>query len=373
MEYILTSLLHAPSLTYSSGLSALHALYVCLKPPKIFLPLNRPGEGYHGSAAVIDLHRRLTGCEVLDLDDEEALKVRCGKGDVLHVETPVNPTGEARDIAHYADIAHARGALVVVDSTFAPPSLQDPFVQAADVVMHSGTKYLGGHSDMLCGVLATRDAGMLEKLREERAVLGTVMGSLEAWLGVRSLRTLGLRVERQSASAEKLVAWLKSCLDTTPTEKDSGHEEEEEDDDDGEASSVVRRCVSRLTHASLQAPTSPWLQTQMPHGYGPVFALWMRSPALARRLPSRLHLFTHATSLGGVESLIEWRVMSDKTVDGRVMRISVGVEAWEDLKADLLAGFRALCEEVEKEKTEGDERREGGGHGERGFGEAMMG
>jgi cystathionine gamma-synthase len=89
-----------------------------------------------------------------------------------------------------------------------------------------------------------------------------------------------------------------------------------------------------------------WLSKQMPGGFGPVFAVWMKNKDLARKLPSKLELFHHATSLGGVESLIEWRRMSDQTVDARVMRISVGVESWEDLKQDLLNGFKALEGEV---------------------------
>lgn len=315
---------------------------------------------------MIHLHKKLTGCEVLDIDDDDALKESLRKGDVLHVETPINPIGEARNIAYYTQIAHAVGALVVVDSTFAPPGLQDPFLHGADVVMHSGTKYLGGHSDMLCGVLATKDSELLEKLREERAVLGSVMGSLEGWLGVRSLRTLGVRVERQSASAGKLVAWLDDCLKPKYTYS-SGKE--------NDGSSYVRKCVTRIAHASLQSllPQNTWLKTQMPNGYGPVFAIWMRDDRLARRLPSKLHLFTHATSLGGVESLIEWRIMSDKTVDGKLMRLSIGVEACEDLKRDLVGGFKALVEEEEEEGERAKEEATEGGHGERGFGEAMMG
>ena len=321
LEALLTPLLHAPCLTYSSGLAALHAAYVFLHPRRVSI-----GGGYHGSHSVLGLHARLTGLQTLRLDcPAEDLH----PGDVVHLETPVNPTGEAFEIAKYAEKAHARGAWVLVDATFGPPGLQEPFRCGADVVMHSGTKFLGGHSDMLCGVLATRREEWIRGLARDRTSLGSVMGSFEGWLGVRSLRTLELRVGRQSESAERLVRWLA-----------------EEVGKEGE----VGRAVVEVRHASLQEGDMPWLRKQMPNGFGPVFAIWMRDEALARRLPSKLALFHHATSLGGVESLIEWRTMSDTTVDTRLLRVSVGVEKWEDLRDDLLNGFRELYAEQVSEQ-----------------------
>lgn len=274
---------------------------------------------------MLGLHRKITGAKTLPLDcREEGL----GEGDVVHLETPVNPTGEAFNISTYAEKAHSRGAYLLVDATFGPPGLQDPFQWGADVVMHSGTKYLGGHSDMLCGVLATNHPGWINGLKDERTYLGSVMGSLESWLGVRSLRTLEVRVGRQSESAEKLVGWLDELA--------------RDGNGNGEG---LGRVVERVRHASLQIDDFGWLKKQMPNGFGPVFAVTMRSERLARRLPSKLELFHHATSLGGVESLIEWRAMSDKSVDTRLLRVSVGLEHFEDLKIDLLRGFKALLEE----------------------------
>lgn len=281
---------------------------------------------------MLALHTRLSGLKVIPLDcAAEDLQ----PGDVVHLETPLNPTGEALSIAKYAAKAHARGAWLFVDSTFGPPGLQDPFLWGADVVMHSGTKYLGGHSDLLCGVLATRHEGLLAGLRADRVFLGSVMGGLEGWLGVRSLRTLELRVRRQSENAAELVQWLHTFLHSDETGRQFADVRS------------VQDVVLKVQHASLQVEDRDWLLKQMPNGFGPVFALWMKSERMARRLPSKLQLFSHATSLGGVESLIEWRTMSDETVDTRVMRVSVGVENWMDLKADLLAGFRALKEAEE--------------------------
>lgn len=330
LEAVLSALLGGPALTYSSGLSAFHALLVYLNPKRIALT-----GGYHGCHGVIALLHKLTGLQTVSLEQVDADEDGLQPGDVLHVETPLNPTGEARDLAHYAAKARARGCYLVVDATFAPPPLLEPFRWGVDAVMHSGTKYFGGHSDMLCGVLAVRPehaADWLPQLRTERLVLGSVMGSLEGWLGVRSLRTLALRVERQSASATQLVAWLAA-------EARRGED------------SVVGRVVGRLQHASLQPEAQvegSWLRRQMPKGWGPVFSIVTRTEADARRLPSKLHLFHHATSLGGVESLIEWRAVSDKSVAKTVLRVSVGVEAWEDLREDLLQGFQALLDERDR-------------------------
>lgn len=340
LETILTPLIYPRALpedyeslanhvvSYSSGLSAFHALLVSVVPKVVAI-----SGGYHGCHGVLDLHKRMHGVKTVDLHADEAAweASGIGKGDLVHLETPLNPTGEAFSIKKYAERAHARGAYLSVDATFGPPGLQDPFLWGADFVMHSGTKYIGGHSDMLCGILATASTPEgLERaqgLRADRIFLGAVLGSLEGWLGVRSLRTFELRVQRQSSNADRLVAWLDDALNGK-----------------GEDSALVKKVVSRVTHASLQKDDFPWLKEQMPHGFGPVFSIYTHNIDQARSLPSHLHLFHHATSLGGVESLIEWRKMSDAEVDERLLRVSIGVENWEDLKNDFLAAFKALAE-----------------------------
>lgn len=326
LEAILTSLLGGPTLTYSSGLSAFHAMLVLLNPRRVAI-----GGGYHGCHGVLQVLNKLNGLEKLELEDEADL-AKLQKGDVIHVETPLNPTGEGRNLEYYRRKADELGCYLTVDATFAPPPLLEPFKFGADLVMHSGTKYFGGHSDMLCGTLTVRPDHAdkwFNTLREERLYLGSVMGSLEGWLGVRSLRTLELRVARVSSNAQHLVDWLASELKV--------------------GNNLVSDLVYKVQHASQQpeaADPNSWLRRQMPNGYGPVFSLWMKSGDLAKRLPSKLHLFAHATSLGGVESLIEWRAMTDRNIDYRVLRVSIGVEGWEDLKQDLLQGFQALKDEA---------------------------
>lgn len=324
-ETILSTLCNGQAIAYSSGLSALHAALTLLNPRSISV-----GEGYHGCHGVIALFTRTTGLKKLALDcAPESLR----KGDVILLETPVNPKGTAFDIRHFADKAHAAGAVLIVDSTFAPPGLQEPFAFGADLIMHSGTKYFGGHSDLLSGVLVTKsdEQGELwyKQLFEDRVFLGSVMGNMESWLGVRSLRTLEVRVQRQSSNAAKLVSWLDSALrEANPA---AGSVEEN-----------VQTVLEEVFHASTQQDGGEWLAEQMPHGFGPVFAITMKTEKLARYLPGKLHFFQHATSLGGVETLIEWRTLSDRMVDRRLLRVSVGLENWEDLRADLERAFGEL-------------------------------
>ncbi|EAW13233.1 putative transsulfuration enzyme family protein [Aspergillus clavatus NRRL 1] len=318
-EAILSTLLSAHAVTYATGLAALHAALVLLNPRRISV-----GEGYHGSHEVIGVLSRLTGLQKLPLDcPADALEA----GDVVLLETPVNPLGTVFSIEAYARKAHARGAYLIVDSTFAPPGLQDPFLWGADVVLHSGSRYFGGHSDMLCGVLGVKRADWHWQLLEDRAALGHVMGNLEGWLGVRSLRTLEIRVQRASESSAKLIAWLDQAMKVDSP--GSGSEEE-----------TIQNAVKRIYHASLQ--DEPWVRQQMPNGFGPVFAIVLKDEEAAKTLPSKLSFFQHATSLGGVESLIEWRALSDCRVDRKLLRISVRLEDWQDLKMDLLQAFTSL-------------------------------
>ncbi|KAF3939893.1 hypothetical protein ABW19_dt0210317 [Dactylella cylindrospora] len=324
LEAILSQYFGGYALVYASGLAAFHAALVHYNPKRLSI-----GDCYHGCHGVADIFSRLTGMKQIPLDcPAEDLQ----EGDVIHLETPLNPMGEAWDIAKYAEKAHSRGAILIVDSTFAPPPLQDPFKFGADLVMHSASKYIGGHSDMLGGVLVTRDLEQRWTMFKDRLYVGGVMGNLEAWLGVRSARTLELRVVREGENATNLVKWLDGELRA-------------------EGGNAVKKVVGRVRHASLQK--EEWVRKQMPNGFGPVFAIEMKTPFLAKNLPSHLQLFMHATSLGGVESLIEWRAMSDPFVAKTVLRVSVGIENWEDLRDDFIQAFEKLAELKESVEING--------------------
>lgn len=257
LETLLSPILNGHVITYSSGLSAFHALLVHTNPKTLAI-----GQAYHGNHDVASIFSRLTGLRTVGIHGEAAFEGVEG-GDLVHLETPINPTGEALSIRRFAEEAHRRGALLSVDSTFAPPPLQDAFAQGADIVLHSGTKYIGGHSDLLCGILVVKDAETADRLRWERGILGCVMGNLEGWLGIRSMRTLALRVERASKNAEALVRWL---------------------DEEVKKGGAVGKVVERVRHASVQedgAEEGGWLREQMPNGFGPVFVIMVTFPSLS--------------------------------------------------------------------------------------------
>ncbi|KAI9891146.1 MAG: hypothetical protein M1814_002989 [Vezdaea aestivalis] len=334
-EAILSSILHGHATAFGSGLAALHAILLVLKPPVVSV-----GQTYHGTRAVLELHRNLTGMEIVPLDCAlDQLKSTgpemIGREPIILVETPVNPTGEAIDLELYRAKAHQASAILVVDSTLAAPPIQDPFAQGADVVFHSATKYLGGHSDLLGGVVAVRP-GLLrssskiwlaakaldEELKIVREVVGNNIGGLEGWLGCRSARTLELRVLRASSNAVILVERIQKLIDE---QKEKG-------------------ALERIRHASLQ--NEEWVRKQMPGGFGGVFAVNFRVVDQAKRFPGLLDIWTSATSLGGVESTCEWRGNSDSGAERNLVRFSTGVEGIEDLWADLKKGL----DELEKDE-----------------------
>ncbi|KAF9653458.1 cystathionine gamma-synthase [Thelephora ganbajun] len=317
VEKVLSKILKGNAMTYASGLAAAFAALMLLNPQRIAIT-----EGYMGVQQAVQQFKRIRGgeLEVIDIDDEFQ------DGDVCWIETPMNPTGESRSIKYYADKVHAVGGRLIVDSTFGPPPLQEPFKWGADIVMHSATKYLGGHSDLLGGVLVVKTVEEWNQLFETRTQCGNVMGSFEAWLLLRSLRTLHLRVPRQSQTGTALANWLKFA---------SGGNAH-----DG----IPAGLIEMVYHSSFQKPDAQGFtpEKQMEGGYNASFSIVMTTIEQARALPHALKYFVPATSLGGVESLIEHRLGSDPGSDPRLVRLSVGVEELDDLKDDLRTGLQSL-------------------------------
>ncbi|KAJ1654653.1 hypothetical protein IWQ61_005455 [Dispira simplex] len=313
------------AVTYGAGLAATFALLLHLKPRRVAL-----GVGYHGSKATLDLYmRKVAAVEVISIDAPYK------SGDLVWLENPVNPTGEVVDVRHYADRAHANGALLLVDATLAPPPLQQPFRQGADFVLHSSAKYLGGHSDSIGGIIVTRCCKDATELRVQRTLLGSTMGSLETWLLLRSLRTLEIRVLQQSRIATQLVAWLHTAVRGRPE------------------SGLPVGVISKIYHASLQKlPPSMNVCEAFPHGFGAVFTLEFHSQAHAKRFPYLLRLSQAATSFGAVHTTMEWRHAIDLTQSPKTLRVSIGLEALSDLKQDWCRALNALKfgEDVVKHK-----------------------
>ena len=271
---------------------------------------------YHGTAKQLrEMLPRWGGtAEFVDTTDLDAVRRALEPGAILlWVETPSNPLLRVSDLAALAELAHSRGALLGCDNTFASPVLQRPFALGADLVMHSSTKYLGGHSDVLGGVVAVREASSatLEALRTFQGAGGGVPSPFDCWLLLRSLPTLPLRVRQQSANALAVARFL---------EADSR--------------------VERVHYPGLERhPGHALAARQMQGGYGAVVSFQVPGGATAAlAVAARAQLFTRATSLGGVESLIEHRASMEgpqSRTPPNLIRLSVGLESADDLIADL--------------------------------------
>lgn len=250
--------------------------------------------------------------------DAMSKAVRPGVTKLIWIETPCNPTWAVTDIAEAARIAHAAGAILGVDSTVATPVLTNPLALGADVVMHSGTKYLNGHGDVLAGALVTaRKDALWERMNYLRFENGGMLGAFEAWLLLRGMRTLHLRVERSSQSAQRIA------------EHFTGHDR-------------VREVLypGLATHAGHDVA-----KRQMVNGFGGMMSIRvLGGVAAALATAKALKLFVSATSLGGVESLVEHRATvegPDSPVPDDLLRLSVGVEDAGDLIADLEQALQA--------------------------------
>ncbi len=252
--------------------------------------------------------------ELFDQEDPGALAraVRPGKTRLVWIETPCNPTWNVIDIAAAAEAAHGAGALLAVDSTVATPVLTRPIELGADLVFHSGTKYLNGHGDVLAGVLVTaRRDQFWERLRDKRHRGGGVLGAFEAWLLQRGLRTLYLRVVRASENALAIARHFE------------GHP----------------KLAAVLYPGLVSHPGHGIAARQMSGGFGGMLSLRVRGGAeAALGVAKAVRLFVRATSLGGVESLIEHRASIEgpnSPVPPDLLRLSIGIEDVGDLIADL--------------------------------------
>jgi cystathionine beta-lyase/cystathionine gamma-synthase len=233
---------------------------------------------------------------------------------LVWLESPSNPMLNVVDIRAISDAAHAVGAIVVVDNTFATPYLQNPLALGADVVLHSTTKYLGGHSDVVGGFLATDDPTIAERLRFLQKTLGAVPGPFDSWLVLRGLKTLALRMRQHSENARRIAAWL-----------------EEQD------------AVERVLYPGLPSHPMHELARRQMRDFGGMVSFLARSHEQALAICRSTRLFQLAESLGGVESLIELpaamthasTAQSPFAAPKELVRLSVGIESVDDLLEDL--------------------------------------
>lgn len=303
----------ADALLFASGMAAATAVLGTLSPGDHVVI---PSVMYWGVRGWLHTFGVPWGLEVSAVDPTDLDGVRAalrpGRTKVLWVETPCNPTWDVSDIAALAALAHRAGARCVVDSTVATPLLTRPLELGADVVLHSATKYLNGHSDVLAGALVTaREDEAWARTRAWRGLQGAVLGPFEAWLLLRGLRTFHVRVRQQVASAQRVAEALV------------GHPQ-----------------VAAVLYPGLpDHPGHAVAARQMHGGYGAMLSIRVRGgEAAAVATAAAVRVFARATSLGGTESLIEHRASvegPDTPVPADLLRLSIGLESVEDLVADL--------------------------------------
>ncbi len=285
------------AVAFSSGMAAASAALFALAPKVLVLPT----ASYLGVRALVADLVEQARLEVrfVDIADTSAAVAACAGADVVWVETPTNPTLSVADVPAITAAARRAGAKVVVDSTFATPVCAQPLAEGADVVIHSGTKFIGGHSDLLLGLAVAAADDVYDRLHHARLVNGSTPGALEAFLALRGLRTLPLRMERMQANAAELVARLRA-------------------------------------HPAVADVRYP--------GFGAMVSFVLRGGADAADAACRaVELIVPATSLGGVESTMERRqkYAGDAHVPPGLLRMSVGIEHIDDIWADLAASLAA--------------------------------
>jgi cystathionine gamma-synthase len=302
---------------FASGLAAEDTLVRALCKPGDHVVI--PDDAYGGTYRLFDKVEQVWGLahSPAPVSDVAAVAaaIRPGETRLVWVETPTNPLLNIADIAALAAVAHDAGALLVVDNTFASPYLQQPLTLGADVVVHSTTKYCGGHSDVVGGALVVRDLDLAERITFHQNAMGAVAGPFDSWLTLRGLRTLALRMERHCDNAERVVDFL-----------------------------TAHPAVGDVIYPGLEThPGHEVAQRQMKRFGGMVSFRVTGGEAAALAVCERTEIFTLGESLGGVESLIEHPgrmthasvAGTDLEVPADLVRLSVGIETAEDLVADL--------------------------------------
>ncbi|MDJ0355013.1 cystathionine gamma-synthase [Paenarthrobacter sp. PH39-S1] len=314
--------------SFASGLAAEDALIRAALVPGDHIVLGN--DVYGGTYRLINKVLSVWGISnaAVDMSDHDAVRAavgaggRDGKTKMIWVETPSNPMMKITDIAVLARIAGEAGAVLVVDNTFASPYLQTPLALGADVVVHSTTKYIGGHSDASGGAVVLNDAALAEKIGFVQFAVGAVSAPMEAWLTTRGLKTLGVRMDRHCGNAQRIAEWL-----------------------------LTRPEVERVLYPGL--PDHPGHQLaagQMRKFGGMISVQFAGGEAAARTVAESTRVFTLAESLGGIESLMNYpSEMTHASVKGtelavpeNLIRLSVGIEDIEDLLADLEQALNLL-------------------------------
>lgn len=311
------------AMAFSSGMAAISA----------FMELFHPGEHliadadlYGGTMRLFDNISQKNGVEVTKTEGtlENIEKNIKDNTKAIYIETPTNPMMNVIDIRALSEIAKSRGILLVVDNTFLSPYFQNPLELGADIVIHSGTKFLGGHNDTLAGFLVTSDDGLSEKLRFIMKTTGAGLAPFDSWLILRGIKTLGIRMEKAQENAQLIAQWL-----------------------------VRQKEVKKVIYPGL--PTHPGysLMKKQSRGFGAMVTFEVADKSFAQAILSHVRLIQFAESLGGVESLITYPVtqthadvpkelLEKNGINECVLRLSVGIESGKDLIHELERVFEEV-------------------------------
>ena len=312
LEAILGGLEAGESLAFSSGMAAIAAVFDRL-PAGAVIAL--PEDCYQGVASLASegAARGRWTVQRIAVEDTGAWIGACGRADLVWLESPSNPLLAVADLDMICAAPRKDGAIVAVDNTFATPLNQQPLDFGATVSIQSATKFIGGHSDLLAGVVTTRDPQMLQGLRRSRVLTGATPGTLEAYLAIRGVRTLALRLQRAQQTAMGLAEWLEA-----------------------------HPAVARVRYPGLPSHPTHAAARRVLKGYGSILSFEVRGGAeAADAVCARVQLVRHATSLGGVESTMERRagIPGQEHIPASLLRLSVGIEDADDLRRDLDAAM----------------------------------
>ena len=307
----------AGAIAFTSGMAAITAVF------ELFAPGDRivaSADLYGGTVLLFDSICKKNGLrlDLVDTTDAEALRAAITPGTrAVYIETPSNPMMNVTDIRLCAELAHSVGAILIVDNTFLSPYFQNPIALGADIVIHSGTKYLGGHNDTIAGFVCLKDDTYSEKLYKISYTLGATLSPFDSWLMIRGIKTLAIRMERAQENALAIAHWLKQ-----------------------------QKNVTKVYYVGLPEHPGHEVNARQSRGSGAMLSFAVATPALAQQVLAKVKLITFAESLGGPETLITFPATQTHAdvapaererlgITDCFLRLSVGLENAQDLIADL--------------------------------------
>jgi len=305
------------ALAFSSGMAAVTTMMELFSPGDHIIASDDLYGGSHRLFCHISEKNGLN-FDYVDTSDLDAVrKLIKPRTKAIFIESPTNPMMHVTDIKAVAEICRQHKLLLIVDNTFLTPYFQKPLALGADIVLHSGTKYLGGHNDTLAGFLVVSDPGLAEKLVFLSKTIGACLSPFDSWLLIRGIKTLPLRLERQQETAMKIAGWL-----------------------------LKQKQVKEVYYPGLSKHPGYEISRKQTTGFGAMLSFRVDSPKTACRILERVKIIQYAESLGGVESLITYPMLQThadipeekrkaKGIDDCLLRLSVGLESASDLIEDL--------------------------------------